>query len=413
MSEWTQKKSGWIVTLAGTGINLALGVLYAWSVFSKALTDEWQWTKTEASFPYTVAILIFALVMVPAGRLQDKLGPRLVASLGGTFTGIGLILSSFTQSPLGLAITFGGLAGTGFGLGYAAATPAAVKWFPPEKKGLITGIVVSGFGLASVYIAPLTNALIENFGIQMSFRILGIAFFVVAVGLAQLIKNPPLACQNVPKVNAGSKPAGRDYEWQEMLKTPQFYLLWLMFAAGSLAGLMIIGHLSKIAKMQLGIQWGFALVALLAVFNAGGRIIAGLLSDRIGRTKTMGLVFTLQAIIMGIFAQLNTVTALAAGAAMVGFNYGACLSLFPSTTGDYYGTKNLGLNYGLVFTAWGVGGVIGPILAGWVADSTGSYTLAYQIAAGFCVVAALLSLVTKSPGAVQAGRLRHSSEEAA
>ncbi|GAW30199.1 OFA family MFS transporter [Carboxydocella sp. ULO1] len=395
---------GWVVTLAGTGINLALGVLYAWSVFAKALTEQWNWSKTQSSLPYTLAILVFALMMIPAGRWQDKAGPRIVATVGGILTGSGLILASFFDSVMGITISFGLLAGAGIGLGYAAATPAAVKWFPPEKKGLITGIVVSGFGLASVYIAPLTNYLLKVYGINDSFRILGIAFLLVATLLAQLLTNPP-ADYKAPVASPAGKPqntapAVNDYSWQEMLKTRQFYLLWLMFACGSLAGLMIIGHLSKIAKVQLNIQWGFALVALLAIFNAGGRIIAGILSDVIGRTRTMLLVFVLQAIVMSLFAKLNTLSLLAAGAALVGFNYGACLSLFPSATADYFGTRNLGLNYGIVFTAWGVGGMVGPLLAGWVADTTGTYTYAYYIAALLCVLAAGLSLVTRAPRSV-------------
>lgn len=397
----TSTSRGWVVTLAGTGINLALGVLYAWSVFAKALTEQWNWSKTQSSLPYTLAILIFALMMIPAGRWQDKAGPRIVATVGGILTGSGLILASFFDSVIGITISFGLLAGAGIGLGYAAATPAAVKWFPPEKKGLITGIVVSGFGLASVYIAPLTDSLLKSYGINDSFRFLGIAFLLVATLLAQLLKNPP-AGYKAPVASPAGKPqnatpAVNDYSWQEMLKTRQFYLLWLMFACGSLAGLMIIGHLSKIANLQLGIQWGFALVALLAIFNAGGRIIAGILSDYIGRTRTMLLVFLLQAVVMSLFARLGTLTLLAAGAALVGFNYGACLSLFPSATADYFGTRNLGLNYGIVFTAWGVGGMVGPLLAGWVADTTGTYTYAYYIAALLCVLAAGLSLVTRAP----------------
>ena len=153
---------GWIVTFSGTGINLALGVLYTWSVFAAALTEQLGWTKTAASLPYTIACAVFAIMMVPGGRLQDRFGPRWVATAGGIFAGGGLLLSSLTNSLFILTITFGLIAGIGIGLGYSAATPAAVKWFPPEKKGLISGIVVAGFGLASLYIAPMTNAFIGD-----------------------------------------------------------------------------------------------------------------------------------------------------------------------------------------------------------------------------------------------------------
>lgn len=394
-------KKGWIVVLAGTGINLALGVLYAWSIFSKNLTDVQGWTKMEASLPYTIAILMFALMMTPAGKLQDKYGARIVASIGGALTGLGLIFASIFTDLTGLIVSFGLLAGTGIGLGYASTTPAAMKWFAKEKKGLITGIVVSGFGLASVYIAPLTKYLIDSYGIFPSFRILGISFLVIAVALAQLLKSPSPDFNpngsSTSNSTSNKKLVSEDYTWKEMLRTPQFYQLWLMFACGALAGLMIIGHLSKIATLQLGVELGFYLVALIAIFNAGGRVITGVVSDKLGRTKTMMVMFIIQGGIMTFFSQLTNFTTLAIGAAIVGFSYGACLAVFPSAIGDYYGTKNLGLNYGILFSAWGVGGVIGPLLAGWIADSTGTYELAFKISAGLCIIAAAIAWKTHSP----------------
>ena len=412
---------GWRVTAAGTGINLALGILYTWSIFKADLVANYGLSNTEASLPYTIACGIFALMMVPAGRWQDKMGPRVVAGAGGALTGLGLILASFFIPELiigsteisnsglwGLIIGFGVLAGTGIGLGYASATPPAVKWFPPAKKGLITGLVVAGFGLASVYISPLAKFMLAEFALKKSFLIFGIGFFVVTIILAQFLKNPPTGY--VPEGvtppaktavnNAGSLKT--DYTPGEMLKMPQFYLLWIMFALTSSAGLMIIGHLASIAKVQLPtVELGFLLVAVLAIFNASGRIIAGIISDIIGRTKTMLLVFLFQAVIMFVFAKFTTFILLIFGAAAVGFNYGALLSIFPTTTADYFGTKNLGVNYGLVFTAWGIGGVFGPMLAGMVADSSGgSYSLAYAISAGMLIVAALTSLLVKAPATV-------------
>lgn len=402
---------GWIVTFAGTGINLALGVLYSWSVISKALTKDWGWTAFNASLPYSIACGVFAIVMVFAGRAQDKLGPRIVASLGGALTGIGLIVSSFAskENLTLMVIGFGLLAGAGIGLGYASATPPAIKWFPPQKKGLISGIVVSGFGLASVYISPLTNSLLKNVGINKTFLTLGIAFFIVTVLLAQLLRDPPpgYVPKGMPTTPSGqaAAPKRHEYDWHEMLRTPQFYLLWLMYAFAAFAGLMIIGHMAKIAAKVLpnAQSLGFILVAVLAVFNATGRIVAGLVSDKIGRTRTMLLVFVSQAIVMILFRYLNTTPLLLLGAAAVGFNYGANLSLFPSTTADFYGTKNLGVNYGLVFTAWGVGGVFGGQVAGKIVDVTGSYNGAYLVAATLCILAALLTFVTKPPKAVHVG----------
>ena len=183
-----------------------------------------------------------------------------------------------------------------------------------------------------------------------------------------------------------------------MLRTPQFYLLWLMYAFASFAGLMIIGHMAKISTMQLpGVELGFILVAILAIGNAGGRIIAGLVSDKLGRTKTMLLVFISQAMVLMLFSRFSTAALLIAGAAAVGFNYGANLSLFPSATADYFGTKNMGVNYGLVFTAWGVGGVFGGMVAGKIVDLTASYNMAFAVAAVLCLFASGLTFVTKAP----------------
>ena len=401
---------GWYVTLAGTGINLALGVLYSWSVIAKVLSlpvnqGGWGWSAQQASLPYSVAVGVFAIMMVFAGRAQDKLGPRIVASLGGALTGIGMIISGFAHADsLWLMIVgFGVLAGSGIGLGYASATPAAVKWFHPSKKGLITGIVVSGFGLASIYIAPTTQALLDSFKVNNTFFILGGFFLVVTVLLSQMLVNPP-ADYCLPEVatTAVKKNAPvqgkREYDWHEMLKTPQFYLLWVMYALASFAGLMIIGHMAKIAAAQLpGTELGFLLVAVLAIGNAGGRIIAGYMSDRLGRKTTMLIVFLFQAAMMLILAQANTMLLLVIIATFIGFNYGANLTLFPSATTDWFGTKNFGVNYGLVFTAWGVGGVFGAQVAGRIVDATGSYNQAFLVAAGLLILAAGLTFLAKAP----------------
>jgi MFS family permease len=388
------------------GLNLALGVLYSWSVFGKQLSDAvdkggFGWTKTEAALPYTIAIAFFAAMMVPAGKLQDRFGPRIVSTIGAILTGLGLIVAGFVTagSMAPVIIGFGILAGTGIGLGYASATPAAVKWFPPEKKGLISGIVVSGFGVASVYIAPLSKSLLAQYGVSKSFMILGIAFAIATVIICQFIRNPVAPAVSTKQAQTAAVNKKTDYGWREMMKTKTFYLLWIEFACGALAGLMIIGHLAKIVSVQSNnvIQTGFLFVALLAIFNAGGRLIAGVLSDYIGRMKTILLVFISQTIIMLFFSRFSTIPAFILGSAVVGFSYGACLSVFPSTCADHWGTKNLGLNYGILFTAWGVGGVFGPILAGKVADLTGSYNTAYIISAALLIFAAILTFFTKAP----------------
>lgn len=394
---------GWIVTFAGLGVNLALGVLYAWGVISAALIDQLKWSATMTQIPYMLACAVFALSMVPGGRLQDKLGPRPVIMTAAVLSGIGFVFSGVFLTVVGLAIFFGLVFGAAAGIGYAAPTPAAVKWFGPNKRGLISGIVVSGFGLAPVYIAPLTTYLLSNFGIKSTFFTLGIGFFLGILGLSQLISNPPKGY--VPEGAQGTKPnpAGQtgtlkvDFDWKEVLKTKQFYMLWTMFACGTFAGLLIIGQLSKIGLEQAGITTAFTLVALYAFFNFAGRIGCGIISDRIGRTQTLFLMFLLQVLIYILFARLVTPLALMLGIAIVGFTFGGMLTLFPAATVDYYGLKNFGVNYGLVITAWGIGGVFGPLVGGIVRDLTGTYVLSYSISAVLSAIGAVLSLVTKAP----------------
>lgn len=401
----SQVNHGWRVTFAGTGINLALGVLYTWSVFKKNIPEEWGW-KHLTLWPYAVACLVFCLIMVPAGRMQDKLGPRLVATIGGILVGAGLIIASQSDSLLWYILGFGVLCGAGFGFGYASATPPAVKWFPAAKTGMIAGIVVSGFGLASVYIAPLANFLIGSFGIQTTELIFGIAFLVVVCGLAQLLKPPPKGY--IPAGTPAAQPRTANSKKEEftpgeMIRTWQFYLLWFMYACGAGAGLMIIGILAPMAKDQAGVELGFILVAALAVGNGGGRILAGMASDKIGRRATMCICFSMQAVLIFLLSRVTAGSALATTpvlivvSAMVGGNYGANLSLFPSATKDYYGLKNFGMNYGLVFTAWGVGGFVLAVVASFVRQATNSFNFAYYCSAALLVVAAVASFALKAP----------------
>ena len=293
------KNHGWTVTMAGMGINLALGILYTWSVISKGIPAEWGWNEAQRSLPYSIACLVFSIVMVPAGRLQDRFGPRIVASIGGILVGLGMALASLSTVPLGYIIGFGILAGAGIGFGYASATPPAVKWFPAKKTGLIAGIVVSGFGLASVYAAPLAKGLIARFGLPTTMWVLGAAFTIVVVGLAQALRAPHKASQVIQGTGLVGElkaqmlqPAARreDYSPGEMLRTPTFYVLWFMYACSAGAGLMIISKLSKMADAHSGIKEGALLVALLAVGNGAGRILAGSLSDRIGRKATFAMI---------------------------------------------------------------------------------------------------------------------------
>lgn len=467
------RNTGWRVTFAGMGINLALGVLYTWSVIKKAIPSEWGWSDADKALPYSIACIVFALVMAPAGRLQDRIGPRWVATAGGILTGIGCIVASYAVTVLWFVIGFGIFAGAGIGLGYAAATPPAVKWFPARKTGLIAGLVVAGFGLASVYISPIANHLTgftlsgqpvpevvelsrakaladaefeaakevitisesEFAGVNVTFvakelevkdtarkdaaaqllalkernihrtlLFFGIGFLIVVTLLAQFLVAPPPGYKPGGSASPGAVAPVKAVNLGpgEILRTPLFYLLWSMYAFAAGAGLMIIGNITTIAKLGK-IEAGFILVALLAVGNAAGRIIAGRLSDRIGRPWTMCIIFLFQAALMMVLRRgLTDMAAFVVVSMLLGFNYGACLSVFPSAVKDNFGLKDFGVNYGLVFTAWGVGGFVFPLLAGQLFEAsrkstgTGSYNNAYFIAASALVLAAMLTLLTRT-----------------
>lgn len=392
---------GWTVVMAALGINLVLGVLYAWGVVAKALRVQWNWKATEATLPFTVATAAFAITMIFAGRMQDRIGPRFVALAGGLILGGAMMLSSLVTSPTAMMLAFGVLGGIGIGLGYSATTPPSIKWFPPARKGLITGIVVSGVGLAAVYISPLTEYLLKSTSIPRTFLILGIGAVILVAILSQLLANPP----------AGYKPAGvqpaaanrpsaaprADMDWNEMIRTPQFFLLWAMFILGASAGLMIMAHVALIANEQAKLKWGFMPIAMLAIFNTVGRILSGYLSDRIGRSRTMVLAFTLQAINMFVFSLYTTPGLILFGAGFTGLCYGTLFTLMPAASADYYGVKNLGVNYGILFTAFGVAGVWGPMLGASIRDRFGTYSTSFTISAILLLVGAALAFLIKPP----------------
>lgn len=368
------KNRGWTIVGAGLAINLALGVLYAWSIFKGAIKASiekggegaFQWDIASINDPYAVCCLAFAFSMIMAGKCQDKIGPARTALIGGLLVGAGFMLMAFSNSYMAWVTGFGILAGSGFGFGYSAATPPALKWFSPSKTGLIAGIVVAGFGIAPVYIAPLSSYLIDIFGIQKSMMFLGIGFTIIVCGLSFVLSNPPQGYVPAEPADPGplaklnaSKPVV-NATVSEMLRNYKFYVLWIAFFIGSGAGLMVIGSVAGLAKKSMG-PMAFVAVAIMALGNAGGRVVAGILSDKIGRRATLFIMLLLQAVMM--FAAMSVVNSgsavlLVILATFIGFNYGSNLSLFPSFVKDYWGTKNYGLNYGALFTSWGVGGFV-------------------------------------------------------
>lgn len=404
-SQNPSKNHGWSVAFSGLGINLALGVLYTWSMFKASIQTELGWEGGKLNDPYALCCLVFAFAMILAGRCQDKIGPRITATIGGLLVGGGMVLISSTESYGLWLVGFGVLVGLGIGFAYSSATPPALKWFPPAKTGLVAGIVVAGFGLAPVYLAPTAQYVLAHFGLQKSMLFFGLAFTVIVCGLAQMLRNPPEGYVAAPGGAPGDvKAAAVNLTAGQILRTPMFYLLWLIYAIGAGAGLMVIGSVSGMAKKSMGAH-AFIAVAVMAIGNAGGRVIAGILSDKIGRRWTLMLVLLFQSVLMFVAIPLTASTetlpvVIVLLATFIGFNYGANLALFPSFAKDFWGLKNFGVNYGVLFTAWGVGGLVFPKVQQMLtANSGGSFQASFIAAGVLLIVGAALTLLIRTPHA--------------
>lgn len=395
----------WIVVIGALIVQICLGAIYAWSVFVQPLEDL-GFTRTQTQAVFSMAIATFAFVMIFAGRWQDKIGPRVVALTGGIVLGIGYILAgligkSVQQTSLFLTIfsCVGIIGGAGIGLAYVCPLAAGVKWFP-DKRGLITGLAVAGFGGGAWFFARIASSLILSSGVLHAFLILGIIFFIATIIGSFVLVNPPEGWTPKgwnPDTNTKAKVVSNDYTWQQMLGTKHFWLMWLMFTFSATSGLMVIGHIKPFAIASgADAAMAGAAVGILAIFNAAGRILWGWISDKIGRRYAMLTMFILQGFMMLILIKMGGSSAsLAIAAAWVGFNFGGNFALFPSATADFFGTKNLGVNYGLVFTSYGLAGIIGPIIGGTVFDITGSYVHAFTLAGVLCLIAVVLSFGIK------------------
>ncbi len=390
--------SRWLPVVGGVLLNLALGSLYAWSVFVLPLEREFGWDRAQTSWVFTIAIVVFALSFIAAGRLQDAYGPRPGVIVGGTLLGLGFVLASFTTSLTYLYVAFGGVVGLGNGFGYAAPVPVASKWFP-DKRGLVVGLMVGGYGAGSAILGPLAASLIDAQGWRVTFRLLGLLFFVMAMVGAALLKNPPAGYAPPNWKPSPAMAARRDVPTGAMLRTPTFYLLWIAYCLGTTSGLMVISQLVPFGR-SAGLSAATATLALTvgAVGNAGGRILSGWLSDAIGRVTTLRIMVIVSALAMpSLFLARQNAALFYLLVAAVYWCYGTQLSLFASTTADFYGTRHLGMNYGLLFTAWGVAGILGPFIAGRAFSRFGDYGSAFYIAAVLSVVAFAALSLTRTP----------------
>ena len=403
----------WVICLTGTAINICLGVLYSWSIFVVPLIDKFGaeagFNRASLSWPFTASIFTFALVMVYAGRLQDRIGPRAVTMIGAVIMATGFILTSFVGTLPLIFLTYGVIGGAGVAFGYVTPVVTTIKWFP-DKKGLTVGITVAGFGFGAFVFTPIAVKLIKAVGVSSSFLYLGFIFLFTIMALAQILRVPPAGYKPEGWTPPPPKPGlakARDWSPGEIIKTGTFWTLWLAFLGNAGVGLMVISLIAPYAKtLGMSAETAAFLIGFLSIANGFGRIIAGWMSDAMGRTRAMILIFSVTTVtVIAIPYIANTTIGLAVGLMVCGAAYGANFALFPAATAEYFGTKDLGVNYGAVFTAWGVAGVIGPqskayMLRSYPADEAGrlaAYGAGFKIAAGLGVLAVVMAIAIKPP----------------
>jgi OFA family oxalate/formate antiporter-like MFS transporter len=410
----------WMVVVGAVLIQLCLGAIYAWSVFTPELKDVGGWSKLDTQIVFSVGLASFALVMVFAGRRLAVWGPQRLAVMGGITLGIGYLLAGFDGGMNFWLVLFGvGLiGGAGIGLAYVVPIAVGMRWFP-DHKGMITGAAVAGFGFGAlgwVKLAGSWGNLIDNSGIGTTFMIYGAAFAVLVLIGSVTMKMPPdgwlPAGFTPPKVAVGS--GGEDFKPREMIHTPQFHLISITFFVSAGAGLMAIG-LMKLWPVEALVDNGLSLDradaiagTAMAVFfslaNGIGRLAWGAMSDRLGRKNSVVMMAASQGILLFLFIPMaGTEWMLYLGATLIGFNFGGNFALFPSLTADQFGNKSVGTNYPWVFLAYGAGGIVFPILGGWLGDMD-NFPLAFAICGVACLVGAAASALVFPPSREEAAK---------
>ncbi len=391
------KRERWVVLFGGFLLSLMGGMSYAWGSFVLPLVRDWGWTTAQANMPFTVMIIVFSIAMIPAGWLQDKYGPRIVAAVGAVLFLVGYSLAAlmrFYTNPLWLTLTYGVGVGIACGLTYSTIAPTARKWFA-DRPGFAVSIAVMGFGLAAVVFAPLKKGMISYFGVDGTLFVIGIIVAVVAFIGARLVKNPPEDWSPPSTKKSDNKKVEKvNVTPREFIKTPRFYMLWLALASVIGGGLTAIGLLTAYGELELQLAPAFAALAVsfYSLANGLGRPVMGWLADRWGTIKVMIGVYTIQAVVFIIFPwAATTPLRLFVCSLLLGLGYASTFALFPVLVAAASGTKHLGVNYGLVFSAFGLGAIT-SLIGSWLLDVTGSFNSAFLLA-GFATVFGLILLI--------------------
>jgi MFS transporter, OFA family, oxalate/formate antiporter len=391
----------WVIAIAGVFLQVALGAVYAWSVFRVPLAKQFGWSISEVTLTFTISIFVLGFAAFFGGLWLNRKGPRVVALTGGTLYGLGVFLASFSHNLWWLYLSYGVIGGIGLGLGYIVPVAVLVKWFP-DRRGLITGIAVGGFGAGALITAPVATRLIQSVGVLSTFAYLGIAYLIVTVISGLFMQNPPDGWKPegwTPTARQTSHRAGRDFTLSEALKTWQWWALWLLLFLNTCAGISIISQEAPLFQEETKVSAVVAasMVGLASIGNAFGRVFWAWISDLITRRATFFVMFVGQALLFWIFPNIITASLETIITFVVLMCYGGGFGTMPAFAADYFGPKNVGPIYGLMLTAWGFASVFGPLLIAHMRETAGSYRGALHLIAGVMAISTLLPILVHPP----------------
>jgi OFA family oxalate/formate antiporter-like MFS transporter len=391
----------WVIAIAGVFLQIALGAVYAWSVFRIPLAKQFGWSISEVTLTFTISIFVLGFAAFFGGLWLNRKGPRVVALTGGALYGLGVFLASFSHNLWWLYLSYGLIGGIGLGFGYIVPVAVLVKWFP-DRRGLITGIAVGGFGAGALITAPLATRLIQAVGVLNTFAYFGIAFLIVTVVSGFFMQNPSEGWKPdgwTPSATQTSQRAGHDFTLGEALKTWQWWALWLLLFLNTCAGISIISQEAPIFEELTGVSALVAgsMVGLASIGNAAGRVFWAWISDSITRRATFFTMFLVQVVLFWFLPNVATASLMTIIAFVVLMCYGGGFGTMPAFAADYFGPKNVGPIYGLMLTAWGFASAFGPLLIAYMREASGSYHGALHLIAGLMAASMLLPIVISPP----------------
>ena len=398
----------WVIAIAGVFLQIVLGAVYAWSVFRIPLSKQFGWSISQVTLTFTISIFVLGFAAFFGGLWMNRKGPRVVALTGGTLYGLGVFLTSFSANNLSwLYFSYGVIGGLGLGLGYIVPVAVLVKWFP-DRRGLITGIAVGGFGAGALVTAPVATRLIQSVGVLPTFAYLGVAYFIVAIIAASFMQNPPEGWQPegwTPSAKETSQRAGHDFVLSEALKAWQWWVLWLILFLNTCAGIAVISQEAPIFQELTGVSALAAggMVGIVSLGNAVGRVFWAWLSDLITRRATFAVMFVLQIFLFWFLPSIAVPSMITMVTFVILMCYGGGFGTMPAFTADYFGPKNVGPIYGLMLTAWSFASVFGPLYIARMRETAGNYGGALHVIAGVMAISILLPIIVRPPRRERSG----------